>query len=186
VAEARVAFRVVASQWGASPDDVDAAFADLTARYGEPHRHYHTMEHVEDVVSRVHGTEIELAAWYHDVIYDPRATDNEAKSAAYAREALTRLRAPDAVIVEVERLVLLTAGHRASDDTGRQLVAADLAVLTSDRTTYERYVRNVRAEYAHVPDDAWRDGRRAVLESLRSFVDDDSNIVWELGILSSP
>jgi predicted metal-dependent HD superfamily phosphohydrolase len=186
VAQARVAFRVVASQWGAPADDVDDAFDDIVARYREPHRRYHTFEHVHDVVSRVHGTELELAAWFHDVIYDPRASDNEARSARYAREVLTRLQAPGDVIAEVERLVLLTAGHVADDPAGKELIAADLAILTADRDRYERYARDVRAEYAHLDDDTWRAGRRAVLERLRSVVADDANIVWELGTLSPP
>jgi predicted metal-dependent HD superfamily phosphohydrolase len=186
VAQARLAFRVVASQWGAPDDVVDAAYDDLVARYGEPHRRYHTLEHIEEVLERVHGTELELAAWYHDVIYDTRATDSEARSAAHAGEQLQRLGAPDDVIAEVQRLIMLTAGHQANDPRGSELVDADLAILTMGRARYERYARDVRAEYAHVDDAAWRAGRSAVLERLRSVVADDSNIVWELSTLSAP
>ena len=185
MAQARIAFRVVASQWGAPDDIVAAAYDDIVARYAEPHRHYHTLEHVEDVVARVRGTEVELAAWYHDVIYDTRANDSEARSAAYARARLLELCAPDDVIAEVERLILLTAGHHADDARGRELIAADLAILTSDRARYERYVRDVRAEYAHVDDDAWRAGRAAVLRQLMSVVDEDSNLRWELATLAT-
>lgn len=186
MAQAGLAFRLVASQWGADADLVDAAWADLVERYAEPHRRYHTLEHVEDVVRRVHGTEVELAAWYHDVVYDPTGTDNEAQSAAHARDVLVSLGAPEDVIAEVERLVLLTAGHVADDPRGRELIAADLAILTADRARYERYSRDIRAEYAHVDDDTWRTGRAAVLQRLRAAVPDDSNLVWELGTLSSP
>lgn len=186
MAEARVAFRLVASQWGAAPIAVDAAYDDLVTRYGEAHRRYHTFEHVVDVVARVHGTELELAAWYHDVIYDPARADNEVRSADHAAQALAGLGAPDPVIEEVRRLILLTAGHEADDPSGRELVAADLAILTSDRARYERYARDVRAEYPHVDDESWRSGRAVVLERLRSAVDDDSNLLWELGTLSPP
>jgi predicted metal-dependent HD superfamily phosphohydrolase len=186
VAQARVAFRLVASQWGAADADVEAAYDDLVARYAEPHRRYHTLEHIEDVVARVHGTEVELAAWYHDVIYDTRATDSEARSAAYARASLSKLGAPDDVITEVERLIMLTAGHHADDTRGQELIAADLAILTSDRARYARYARDVRAEYAHVDDDTWRVGRATVLRNLMSVVDDDSNLRWELGTLATP
>jgi len=186
VAQAGVAFRVVASQWGAAPIAVDAAYDDLVTRHGELHRRYHTLEHVVDVVERVHGTEVELAAWYHDVVYDATRNDNEARSADHAAHVLAGLGAPPDVIAEVRRLILLTAGHEADDPRGRELIAADLAILTSDRARYERYARDVRAEYAHVDDEAWRTGRTAVLERLRAFVDDDSNLVWELGTLSPP
>ena len=82
MAQARVAFELVASQWGASAEIVDAAYADLVARYQEPHRRYHTLEHIMEVLERVTGTEVELACWFHDVIYDTKASDSEARSAA--------------------------------------------------------------------------------------------------------
>lgn len=184
MAQARVAFELVASQWGAPADAVASAYDDLVARYGETHRRYHTLEHIEETLPLVHGTELELAVWYHDAVYDPKASDNEARSAAHARQQLSRLGAPDEVVSEVERLILLTAGHEASDERGRELIAADLAILTADRARYERYARDVRAEYPHVDNDAWVLGRTAVLERLRAIVDDDSNILWELHTLS--
>jgi predicted metal-dependent HD superfamily phosphohydrolase len=188
MAQARVAFELVASQWGASAEDVDAAYADVVTRYGEAHRHYHTLEHIGEVLERVSGTEVELAAWYHDAIYDTRASDSEERSAVYAGEVLARLGAPDDVIAEVQRLIRLTASHTvdAGDANGSMLIDADLAILTMDRARYERYARDVRAEYGHLDDDAWRAGRTAVLERLRSVVADDSNVLWELGRLSAP
>ncbi|MBD9700445.1 DUF4031 domain-containing protein [Flavimobilis sp. GY10621] len=69
---------------------------------------------------------------------------------------------------EVARLVLLTTRHDpAPGDVAGALVSdADLAVLAGSPTTYRRYVRRVRAEYAHVDDAAWRVGRAEVLRSL--------------------
>ncbi|WP_102510543.1 DUF4031 domain-containing protein [Sanguibacter massiliensis] len=69
---------------------------------------------------------------------------------------------------EVARLVLLTTHHDpAPGDVAGALVSdADLAVLAGSPTTYRRYVRRVRAEYAHVDDGAWRVGRAEVLRSL--------------------
>jgi predicted metal-dependent HD superfamily phosphohydrolase len=44
--------------------------------------------------------------------------------------------------------------------------SADVAVLGSDAAAYDRYVRGIRAEYAHVSEDAWRIGRARVLETF--------------------
>jgi len=191
VAQARIAFELVASQWGAPADEVAAAYADIVARYAEPHRHYHTLEHIEDVVAHVDGTEVELAAWYHDIIYDTSASDSEARSAVYAGEALTALGAPADVVHEVRRLILLTAGHSATDDdaNGQMLIRADLAILSAEPDRYDRYARDVRAEYAHVDDESWRAGRAAVLQSLLAITPDEqarSNITRELSRLSVP
>lgn len=69
---------------------------------------------------------------------------------------------------EVARLVLLTTHHDPApgDDAGALVSDADLAVLAGSPTTYQRYVRRVRAEYAHVDDAAWRVGRAEVLRNL--------------------
>ncbi|WP_342770119.1 hypothetical protein [Xylanimonas allomyrinae] len=46
---------------------------------------------------------------------------------------------------------------------------ADLAILGSTPARYTRYVHQVRAEYADVPDVAFREGRAAVLDQLLSL-----------------
>ena len=189
MAQARIAFELVASQWGAPADAVEAAYGDVVARYAEPHRRYHTLEHIAEVLEGVHGTEVELAAWYHDVIYDTTVTDSEARSATYAGEVLSRLNAANAVIAEVQRLILLTAGHVAADDdaNGAALVRADLSILSAEPSRYDRYARDVRAEYAHVDDESWRAGRSAVLQSLLAIAPDDqarSNLTRELAGLA--
>ena len=71
---------------------VDAIFHDLTARYAEPQRAYHTMEHVTECLSHfdtarhllARPDEVELALWFHDAVYDPRRGDNEEQSARLA------------------------------------------------------------------------------------------------------
>jgi len=187
-------WRRLASTWGAPAEVVDAVYADVVTRYGEPHRRYHTLEHIAEVLAVVDeldgGVEVEWAGWLHDVIYDVRAADSEARSAGYAGEVLAQLRAPDDVIREVQRLIELSATHAVvgGDKNGAIFVEADLAILLSPPERYDRYARDVRAEYAHVDDDAWRSGRRAVLEALLSRATDErarSNVARELATLSS-
>ena len=161
---------------GSAADD---ALRALLVRHAEPHRHYHTARHVAHVLRAVRrlaapagldeptARTVRLAAWYHDVIYDPHAAagDNERASAALAGRALRDLGEAEPVLAEVERLVLLTAGHEpaADDRAGQVLVDADLDVLSAEPAAYDAYRRGVRAEYAHVDDDGWRTGRAAFL-----------------------
>ena len=185
----------LASTWSAPRDTVEAVYADLVARYSEPHRHYHTLEHVADVLALADelgaSVEVEFAAWLHDVIYDVRAADSEARSAGYAGDVLARLRAPDDVISEVQRLIELSATHDvvAGDKNGAVFVEADLAILASEPDRYDRYVRDVRREYAHVDDDGWQEGRASVLHALLERTNDErvrSNLTRELASLSMP
>lgn len=165
---------------GAHRGDRIAVFDDLVARHSEPGRHYHDFEHASGVVDVILGLHSPgddwavavLAAWFHDAVHDVRAPagTNEGASAVVAHDALSSLGATLTSIGGVCRLVCLTASHRPStiDRTGALLCDADLSVLGAAPERYGDYMAGVRAEYAHVTDDAWRTGRRDV---LRGFLD---------------
>src|SRR3990170_4733575 len=99
---------------GGSPA-ADAAGADLLRRWSEPHRHYHSAGHLRAVLDAVdeladsarEADAVRLAAWFHDAVYDGTSGDDERASAQLARDVLTGLSVPPAVVDEVERLVLL-------------------------------------------------------------------------------
>lgn len=173
-------FVAAARQAGATAEDADltAAGEILLSRWSEPQRHYHTVAHLSavlDVIDRhaglaPHAERVRLAAWMHDAVYDPRALGdaNERDSAEFAEGLLTALGVPEATAAEVARLVGLTAGHATEEDDpdGELLCDADLAILASDEPAYAQYTAAIRREYAHVPEDAFRDGRAQVLKAL--------------------
>ncbi|WP_280497154.1 HD domain-containing protein [Nocardia asiatica] len=153
-----------------------AVGSDLIRRYGEPHRHYHTVEHlaavlavVDDLAQDAHDVAaVRYAAFFHDAIYAADRTDNEERSAELAESVLPAAGAPPELVGEVGRLVRLTATHHtaADDRNGNVLCDADLAILAADASGYAAYTRAVRAEYRHVPDELFRAGRAAVLRKL--------------------
>ncbi|KDN20089.1 HD domain-containing protein [Amycolatopsis rifamycinica] len=154
------------------------AWPRLEARYGEPHRRYHTLDHAAAVardsawlaedLSTTDRALVAVAAWTHDVVYDAKPGEDERASAAWAREALEGV--AEAHIERVEGLVLATIEHDAPPDDrlATALLDADLAVLGASEEQYAAYARGVREEYAKYPDDVWREGRIAVLERLLS------------------
>jgi len=150
---------------------------ELEARYREPQRRYHTLEHVADCLAQLSEVEdltpderrlIELALWWHDAVYDPTRSDNEEASAELARRDLAALGEAPAVIDEVARLILLTKGHAVppGDRLGAVLVSIDLSILGREPAAYDRYAGQVREEYGFVPDDAFRAGRAAVMRKF--------------------
>lgn len=161
---------------GARSDLVEESGADLLRRWSEPQRRYHTLDHLTFMLSIVdrHAASaddadaVRLAAWFHDAVYDPTASDNEMRSAALAAAVLPALTVTPERTAEVVRLVWLTATHAVDDaDTnGALLCDADLAILAVAPESYDNYRRAIRDEYAHVPDDAFRVGRSAVLRQL--------------------
>jgi predicted metal-dependent HD superfamily phosphohydrolase len=149
---------------------------DLVERWSEPHRHYHTLDHLDRMLSIVDAhagaaddpDAVRLAVWFHDAVYDPRRTDNEDQSAALAARVLPDAGVPAARVAAVARLVRMTSMHDPApgDVDGALLCDADLAVLAADPGDYAAYADAVRAEYAHISDDAFRIGRAAVLRQL--------------------
>jgi predicted metal-dependent HD superfamily phosphohydrolase len=153
--------------------------ADLLARWGEPHRHYHTVSHLafvlavidEHATHAVDATAVRLAAWFHDAIYDPHRVDNEEASALLAESSLPGMGVSPDRVAEVARLIRLTASHDPApgDRNGELLSDADLAVLASPPETYASYTTGVRREYAHVSDADFAVGRASVLHNLLSL-----------------
>ncbi|WP_035303942.1 HD domain-containing protein [Actinokineospora inagensis] len=145
----------------------------LLVRWSEPHRRYHDLAHLEMVLSGVdllagHADNpdlVRLAAWYHDAVYQGRPDDEE-QSARLAEVELPETGLDADSVAEVARLVRLTAGHRTEpgDRNGEVLCDADLAILASDG--YRAYADAIRAEYRHVPEPAFREGRAAILRDL--------------------
>ncbi|MGL5809315.1 MAG: HD domain-containing protein [Nocardioides sp.] len=148
----------------------------LVRAYAAGDRGYHDTRHLTEVLDRIDelrdtsGFEplpVRLAAWFHDAVYDRRPGAEE-RSAERAEEELTGLGLPSALVTEVARLVRLTEDHQpdADDANGCALVDADLAILASPEGRYAEYVADVRREYAHVADAAFRTGRARVLGRL--------------------
>ena len=156
-----------------------ATWQQLASRYSEPHRHYHTLDHVAACLNWLdqyrHLAEdplsIELALWAHDVIYDPRASDNEARSADWFTQHFAGSTLTDAQRDRVHTLILATIHpHPPTDADMALLQDIDLSILGADIELYDRYEGWIRQEYAFVPEAAFRKGRSAV---LRSFLEQD-------------
>jgi predicted metal-dependent HD superfamily phosphohydrolase len=151
---------------------------DLLRRYAEPHRRYHTTDHLADVLTRVDelasGREdrflVRLAAWFHDAVYAIPAgqVSNEEASARLAIRTLARVGLEQEDLTQVARLVRLTETHvpGARDPEGELLCDADLAILAAEPAAYDRYVEQIREEYARVPEEEFLAGRLRVLSAL--------------------
>lgn len=160
---------------GAPREEITGALDDLRLRYREPHRRYHTLEHLDEVLVAVEWlaeeTEdtavVQLAACFHDAIYQPTSTTNERDSALLATAVLSALGVPTSTVGRVADLVRMTSDHQARSGTDEAVLSdADLWILGAPADRYRRYVADVRAEYAHVDDAAWRSGRAVVLDGL--------------------
>jgi len=111
---------------------------------------------------------LRLAAWYHDVVYDTKARDNEERSACLMLERLEPLDVPAGIVDRAARLIRATAKHIVPKDCPESalLLDADLAILGAPSEVYDLYSDQIRREYAWVSETEYRTGRAAVLTSF--------------------
>ena len=147
----------------------------LVAAHSERHRHYHTLQHLRECLAHFDAAaglalrppEVEVALWFHDAVYDPQRTDNEERSADWAARSIAAAGCPGGVAERVAALVRATQAHAASGDADTQLLLdIDLAILGASDERFAEYERQVRAEYAHVPQDQFAAGRARVLSGF--------------------
>jgi predicted metal-dependent HD superfamily phosphohydrolase len=145
-----------------------ALLLELTRRWCEPHRHYHSIEHLASMLHQGRDLRLTdaqvLAIWFHDAVYDPTRSDNEERSAALARELLRGM--GPATVERVARIVLDTKTHVPGVPESAPVIDLDLAPLA---VPWERFAANsaaIRREYAHVPDAEFAAGRRAFLQRM--------------------
>lgn len=152
-----------------------ALFNQLIAAYSERHRHYHTLQHLRECLHAFDAArtlarrpaEVELALWFHDAVYDVHRDDNEERSAEWAAMAMRNAGLQDAAVQRVHALIMATK-HKAlpSDIDAKVLVDVDLAILGAAQERFDESDTQIRREYAHVPEPAFREGRCSVLRSF--------------------
>lgn len=181
----------------------------LLHRWREPHRAYHDVEHLREVLDALDdlaesddpgereshdhspgaaSPEVVLAAWFHDAIYHGHPGEDEEESARLAADVLLGLGVPQPVVRRVMGAVLITKTHETPWPAGAHLEAAqlcdaDLAVLAAPADRYRRYVAGVRREFARCDDDEFARGRSELLRGLlgrqRLFATPRGHSLWE-------
>ncbi|MCJ1356572.1 MAG: hypothetical protein MMC33_006567 [Icmadophila ericetorum] len=165
-----------------------ADVAYLTARYlldaySEPQRHYHTLEHIQSMLSLLpdvqsylndeEETIVQLAIWFHDCVYDPRAKvhgDNERRSVEKWVEFAEKMEPPQPEIQKrVSTLIGATISHQLpspKDPLCALFLDLDLSILASPPQIYDMYAKNIREEYSNFNDKQYRQGRIEILEKF--------------------
>ena len=157
------------------PVPAPEVLASLLARWAEPQRKYHTLQHLReclDLFARDRALaerpgEVAIALWFHDAVYDTSRHDNEAASAQWARRVLMDAGADAAAADRVHALVMATC-HTEVPRTpdARLLVDIDLAILGAEPARFAEYERQIRDEYGFVPEAVFRDKRAAILRGF--------------------
>lgn len=155
---------------------VGNTYDKLIMQYQNGVRTYHNLEHVAHCLGEFDKLRdlcqdpqaVELAIWYHDIIYDTKTKDNEENSGQRALIDLTVMGVDEVLAHDVKRLILLTKHDCVPTDIdGKVMVDVDLSILGQSPEVFDRYENNVRAEYSWVPDEIfWERRAEFILDML--------------------
>lgn len=158
--------------------DGASVFQTIAARYQEPHRAYHTLEHIRHCLDEfeeirhlgtVDAHVVEMALWLHDVVYDPLAKDNEEQSGMFAAAMGMHAEWSASFTLEVLHCILATKHDESPEDVdARYVVDIDLSSLGVPEDVFRQNGIRLRQEYAAVPDAAFVQGQRVFFTGLLS------------------
>lgn len=152
----------------------DLNFDDIVLkRYQEHHRYYHTVNHLTDVISyllneNVLDDELFLASVYHDAVYNPKANDNEEKSAELFLNESKHSKLNKSQIDLVYQLILDTKTHKPSNLKSEFLIQADLNILNQPLSKLLEYEHQIFKEYQFADFKIYQKNRIDVLNQLNS------------------
>jgi predicted metal-dependent HD superfamily phosphohydrolase len=163
-----------------SKGDRDRVWQLIKSSYQESHRYYHNLSHVvaclkcldfareENVLENDRSyLLVDMALWFHDLIYDPHADKNEDKSAALFAEIATSAQISKESIDRIIHLILLTKHHSISSTPEEMLMSdCDLSILAAIDLDYQKYALAIRQEYSFVEEAVYRHKRSQVLQSF--------------------
>ena len=146
---------------------------EIFTKYSEPKRHYHTIEHLEAMITDLKEVKENITDWdttllavfYHDIIYKASSNTNEADSNKLAKKRLLEISYPVDKIEKCVAMILATKQHELSQDNDTNyLIDVDLAVLGKNSEDYLKYTEQIREEYNLYADFMYNSGRKKVLQ----------------------
>ena len=177
---------------GLKADATSEVLRLVETRYQEPHRAYHTLDHLNHMFRLFEQNRskllsphaVALAILFHDIVYDPTSSTNEEDSAELLRKAWSSLvvsasddddetssgNSDPTLLNKVTEWILATKAHDARAAEGdtdlAYLLDFDMAILGSPHHDYATYAARVRLEFQHVPEALYCERRASFLEAL--------------------
>ncbi len=152
--------------------DPRPVFKDLVRRYGEPHRAYHTLEHIDHGLREfdriasyaINPEVVEYTFWFHD------AAKTEEESAALAVAAAKNARLSTSFGARVRVLVLATRHDSVVGGPDAWVISdADLSILGQPEPAFDEYERRIYEEYVvrgGIPEREFAEKRSAIIRSF--------------------
>jgi len=150
----------------------DYSFNEISFKYNLKERRYHNLIHIRECLEEYDNfsfnlSEIEIAIWYHDVIYNPKRNDNEEKSLEFAKNHLLKLNIDKNIIDNLLRIINSTKHSFELFQFDEQIMSdIDLSIFGKDKERFLQYEQGIRFEYNFVPKEFYRKERSKILKKF--------------------
>lgn len=157
--------------------------------YSEPHRAYHNLMHIEACLRHFHEMVIEiiqseapalwvdqqqsivdsleLAIWFHDIVYDPQSSNNEEESVLLMKKFCSDFSVDKYIMNDAAHLIMCTKSHNEAITIQDKLMNdIDLSILGESPKVFWAYEHGIRKEYSLVPDDVYRVERSKIMKKF--------------------
>lgn len=161
---------------------IDITEFEVRNRYSERQRHFHTTEHLDDVLSQIFDINFDneeylfsmiIAGIFHDIVYDPRRKDNEEKSIELLETYIgiyddTNTDGFNNIIDKSEEIILATKNHDNKNKLCTIFNKIDCSVLDKHYQDLLIYEEQIRKEYTFVDYENYKPERIKFLKSVIS------------------
>ena len=177
----KTAFAKLLQVYAIDHQTIADCWQNIVTHYQQPHRHYHTLHHIQALLEQFDGIKdqlkqpesVLLAIFYHDVIYQTQGKpvmSNERQSAAYFIAELGGF-LPIDLQNRVVELIIATEKHELADTNDSDMayfLDMDLRILGQTDLVYQAYCQQIRLEYQHVAKVLYNFSRK---KALKRFLD---------------
>lgn len=146
----------------------------ILERWREPHRKYHGISHLEDLLSQIERRRSEfseeefemlsIAALFHDAIYDPTSSMNEEESA----QLLLGFSDGRKEVMDICQMIMETKSHMGSSQISEKFCQMDMDIVNRNLDDLLAWEEGIRYEYSIFPKEEYKSGRIKFLEYIAS------------------
>lgn len=152
--------------------NIRSSASDLLDRWREPHRRYHSLSHLDDLVQQINSRAdinekekeiLLITALFHDIIYDPQRADNEECSAKLLISLCGEVTDD---ISEIVRCILETADHKPSSRLSTIFSEMDMSIVKQPIAALLEWESGIAYEYSFLSPEKYCAGRIQFLKNM--------------------
>ena len=151
------------------PEQINKVKDKLLFFYESFERTYHNLEHIHQCLWELDQVNdfsldkatVELAIWFHDLVYDPTSKKNEERSQSLMKQMLSEFVNTD-ILDRASQIIL---GETLSLE-GLIFHDIDFAILGQSTVDYQIYLQNIMEEFIDVPRIVFYIRRKKLLKGL--------------------